>query len=244
MRQFPVDFANIGPWEGVGDVEFAVGGRPWDQKVVYWDEHGFDGRLVHTHTKLGPDNLVGLLFDVTYVDALNYERLWVDLFRKVLKGQIHRTKIREVRSPLADTLTAQILVSVDPARQPESTADYRNDILLMDAKAEEKNGWMVIKASALDSKYLDKIIKQKVSPYCTHDNNRGWLPMGIAYFEYPMGSEKLDNKVSNRSRCKYVVSLDRSAIYLSPTHYKGFSIRMGDGTIVRRRPFYKVKIGV
>ena len=213
----------------------------WDQKTIFFDQTGFDGRLHHTHTKNTDDRDkgVGLLFDATFEGRGNYEKAWLEISHLVLSGAIAPEAVMEVRAPHPEQLRAGIYVDMT-TQGGEQDGEEQKNVRWAEKQAagDQIDGLEVIDESKLGGTGLDKIKGDTETPYARYANNRDWLP-AAAYSEFPAKG------LPNPGKGRYVVSdadgQGKRTIYLSVTHYKGFTLHQQGGD-VHRNAFYRVRL--
>jgi hypothetical protein len=220
----------------------------WDQKTIYYAEEPWDGRLAKTYGKLETElkkmkdppievgdikAKVGLLLDSTYVRRPNYERAWMRVLSEVLEGNFDPRAIKEVRAPEPGLLRAGLYVDMTEKSPKDPKA---KNIKWAEPKLSGTVGDLpVMPASGLGATQLSKVLDRSLASWGRHTNARGWLPPG-AYAEYSVGGG-----VPDGNSARFVATDDRSRIYLSVTHYKGYTVKLGTGEVVNRNPFYRVQ---
>ena len=217
----------------------------WDQKAITIGEGqtSFDGRLDKTYNKAedtqGTPVPVGLLFDSTYVDPRNYEIAWGAINDMLLSGAIPATAIREVRS-----LQPQALLSDIDVKMTEKIADNdpdkgkkQNIKWVENLKGAAQNGYLTVARNALPAHRLAQILNGTEPSYSRYTNDRSWLPSGVVYNEYGAG---ISGSNLDSGSIKFVLSADLQQIYLTVTHYKGYSVTPSGGQPQARNPFFKV----
>ncbi|GAB4208630.1 MAG: hypothetical protein OHK0022_38470 [Roseiflexaceae bacterium] len=233
-------FNNLTPGKGNDygvDVEYQTTdqGKPelWDQKTIYTDQNGFDGRLEHTHTKNTDDqgHGVGLLFDSTFENRTNYEKNWLGISSALLSGHIAPEAVLEVVAPNPQALRADIFVNM-AQQYPQNGVEA--NIKWAEAKRAnaQQHGLEVINQGSLNGTNLANILQGNVNSYSRYKNDRDWLPDGV-YNEFPATG------MPNQGMGRFVISDDNTRIYLTVTHYKGFTVQDQQGT-ANRNPFYRV----
>ncbi|OGB25286.1 MAG: hypothetical protein A3I66_04290 [Burkholderiales bacterium RIFCSPLOWO2_02_FULL_57_36] len=230
-------FKNISPWKGEGDLEYDIDGVAWDQKALFVDQHTpFEGRLGHTQKKHSSSKggLNGLLLDSTTIDSRNYELIWERILNEALTGHLDPKYLAEVRAPDSSALISESDSVFDETKKgnPE---DVRLAIKLDNLATGPSSTIRPIEQSWVPGlgENIQKILAKEKIGYTRHSNNRHWLPPGILYWEHSIGSG---------SRVKLVVSHDLSTMYLTCTHYSGFSIRNEKGVARFCNPFFQVNL--
>jgi hypothetical protein len=226
------------------DVEYESSDRDkpqlWDQKTIFVDQTGFDGRLRKTHGK-NKDTQgrgVGLLFDSTFEGRTNYEKVWLDISQHLMEGTLPGYAVKEVVAPQPDAFRAGIYIDMTrhaTSQDPQEDGNVRWAEKKL-AGRQDDDGLEVIEESALAGSGLDEI-KAGEKSYSRYSNNRDWLPTG-AYSEFGAKGPP------NPGKAKFVVSdastPDKRRVYLSVTHYKGYTVRkVGPGDL-NRNAFYRV----
>ncbi len=179
---------------------------------------------------------VGLLLDSTYIDERNYERIWQTILKTVLHGHLDPRYIKETRAPEDVHLISENFFDVtDREKQPWALSTLTAEKLATAASPMSMIG--SAKLPGVLQKHLEGIIAKTVQPFTQHENNRNWLPTGFLYFEYATPGDSPKDMCGNH--CKLVVSHDLKQIYLTCSHYKGFSYQNGTNTI-SRPPFYAI----
>jgi hypothetical protein len=227
------------------DVEYETNdpGKPqlWDQKTIFVDQTGFDGRLRKTHGK-NKDTQgrgVGLLFDSTFEGRTNYEKVWLEISQHLMDGVFPGSAVKEVVAPNPDAFRAGIYIDMTrhaTSQDPEEDGNVRWAEKKL-AGYQDPDGLEVIDASKLGGTGLDDIQAGTEQSYNRYTNNRDWLPTG-AYSEFGAKGPP------NPGKAKYIASdaatPDKRRIYLSVTHYKGYTVRkVGHGDL-NRNAFYRV----
>jgi ubiquitin C-terminal hydrolase len=250
-------FANIGPWRGDGDLEYAVGSVGWDQKAMYADEHSdFDGRLHHTQDKHsaaeGTEEALeesarkevrkskrnGVILDATIADPRNYELIWEKVLTNVNKGGLDPAMIREVHAPRPTALRSKTVIDTTLAKPADSsgTLDAKSLGAALEleqlARGRPSDQIRHIKPPSWLADEIKKIQTGEKSGYSYHKNDRHWLPPGVLYYEA---------SASKGSKVKIVFDLDQKAFYVTCTHYKGYSIRDASG-LHFCHPFFQVDL--
>jgi hypothetical protein len=213
----------------------------WDQKTLFVDQSGFDGRLTKTHGKNtdAGGRGVGLLFDSTFEGPTNYEKVWLEISQMLMSGALPGSAVKEVVAPNPQAFRAGIFIDMTRhanAQDPEEDGNVRWVETKL-AGRQDAHGLEVIDENKLGGTGLDKIKDGSEQTYNRYTNNRDWLPAG-AYSEF--GAKGLPNT----GKAKFVAS-DASTpgkrrIYLSVTHYKGFTVRKNGIGDVNRNAFYRV----
>lgn len=207
----------------------------WDQKTLFYGETGFDGRISHTHNKNKDDQGkgVGILLDSTYIRKGNYEKAWLHIHKAVLNGEIKPEAIKEVKSAHPERLRSGI--HVDMENKDYGVGGPEQNIKWLENQIGAKSGkYMTISAAKVNGYNLTKIHNGTVQSYGRYTNNRGWLPRGI-WNEYPTSGFKNDGK------CRFVINDTKTQIYLTVSHYKGYTVKhSGSERTVSRNPFVKV----
>jgi len=224
------------------DVEYTTAdtGKPelWDQKTIYSHVTAFDGRVGKTHKKNTDDqgHGVGILFDSTYEGSQNYEQAWVAISQLLLTGQIPPDAVKEVRAPNSGAaLRADIFVDLTVGTvNPDVEEDGNIRWAEREKTGAQVGGLETIATAKVNAKGLNGIVAGTTTPFARYTNNRNWLPDGV-YDEYPATG------FSNDGKARFVITSDsrKRHVYLSVTHYKGFTLRTGTGN-VNRNPFYKI----
>lgn len=234
-------FNNLGVGKGNNynvDVEYRTtdANKPelWDQKSIIFGPNGFDGRISHTHSKNTDQNGrgVGLLFDSTYVSKPNYEKAWLGIHAAILRGSIAATAVKEVAAPNPSALRAEIYVDM--------TQNYAGGSMETNIKTAEGrrsgnqvDGLEEIVGNQLNATNLAQVKAGQVDSYSRYNNNQAWLPHGI-YNEFAV------NGLPNDGTARFVATEDLSRVYLTVTHYKGFTVKPNGAAAVSRNPFYRV----
>ena len=217
----------------------------WDQKAITVGEGqtSFDGRLDKTYNKAedakGTAVPVGLLFDATYADPRNYEIAWAAINEMLLTGAIPATAIKEVRALQPDVFLSDLdvkmtekIASDDPDRGKKQNIKWVENL-----KGAQQNGYFTIPRHTLPANRLAQILNATEPSYSRYGNDRSWLPTGVVYDEFGagIGGSNLDS-----TSIKFVLSADRQQIYLTATHYKGYSVTSSGGQPQARNPFFKI----
>ena len=217
----------------------------WDQKaiVIGQGQTSFDGRLDKTHNKAvdAKDNPapVGLLFDSTFADPRNYEIAWALISEMLLTGAIPPAAIKEVRSLAPEQFLSDIDVKMNEkiAADDPNKGKKQNIKWVENLKGAQANGYFTIPRGSLGANRLAQILNGAEASYSRYANDRSWLPTGVVYNEYGAGiaQSNLDS-----TSIKFVLSADLQQIYLTATHYKGYTVTPTGGQPVARNPFFKV----
>ncbi|HEX5417791.1 MAG TPA: hypothetical protein VFZ25_19200 [Chloroflexota bacterium] len=235
-------FANLDPGKGNqygADVEYKTRdqGKPqlWDQKTIYSDATPFDGRIAHTHQKNTDANGrgVGLLFDSTFENDTNYEKAWLTINAAVLSGEIAPDAVREVRAPNPGALQSDIYVEMArnyPNGGVEANVKWAENNLAH----QQQNGLEVIASGTLGGTNYASIVNHTANSHSRYTNDRNWLPPGV-YDEYAVGG-----LLPNEGKGRFVATEDLSRIYLSVTHYKAYTVKLANQTVVNRNPFFRI----
>jgi ubiquitin C-terminal hydrolase len=261
VRRELFDTVEPGAWEH--DIDLSADDTPWDQKAIVFEKgsEDFAGRLKETHHKYNKKVVgvgetfdastrpseqkkreekyrkVGLLFDSTYVLAKQYEMAWQRIFETVLRGELDPRYIKETRAPEeVGMVSERFFETTDRNKEP-----WALSVLKAEEIATPGEPRSTIASTALPSALQDHllaIVQGTVEAYTAHQNDRGWLPGGVLYFEYSTGSGS-DAKSLGGSHCKLVISHDCQHIYLSCSHYKGFTYKKGDH-FISRPAFYEI----
>ncbi len=232
-------FQNLTPGKQQGgpDIEYRTtdAGEPryWDQKTMYTGHEGFDGRLMETHGKATDQNGrgVGLLLDSTFESPHNYEKNWLGINMLILSGQLPPEAVKEVHAPNPAALRSEIHVVM--------TQQYPNgvekNVKWAEGKSNGQQGnFLQIPAQQLGATNYQAVKAGQENSWSRYSNNRQWLPAGV-YHEYPVKCAQL-----SEGSCRFVMSEDRATVYLSVTHYKGYSVQPAQGAMQVRNPFYLV----
>ena len=217
----------------------------WDQKAITIGkgQTTFEGRLDETHTK-AVDNEetpvpVGLLFDSTYVDRRNYEIAWGTINEMLLSGTIPPVAIREVRALQPEVFLSQLDVKMaekvpegDPEKGKKNNIKWAENL-----KGAQQNGLFTIARNNLPANRLAQILNGTQQSYSRYANDRSWLPSGVVYNEYGAG---ISGSSLDSGSIKFVLSADLQAIYITPTHYAGYSVTPSGGQPQARNPFFRV----
>jgi hypothetical protein len=231
---------------GGHDVEYLTNdpGKPqmWDQKTIYEDKDGFNGRVEHTHTK-GYDAQgrgIGILLDSTFEGPENYEKIWFGFSQALQAGTIPGDSLKEVKAPQPQNLRAEIYVDMTtnaPADAPPEDRNVRWAENLLTG-AQDPDGLECIAPGSLAGTGLNEARAGTGNSWARYRNERGWLP-DAPYNEYAVASNAI-----NAGKARYVVSDDsrpgRRKVYLSVTHYKGFTVNKPVGGRLTRNAFYRV----
>lgn len=208
----------------------------WDQKTIFTDATAFDGRIAHTHKKVLDSNskpAIGLLFDSTFENPTNYEKAWLSINQAILTGEIAPGAVREVRAPNPAAYSAGIYV--DMATKYDGSGVEAN-VKWAEGKCagRQSGGLEVINATSLNGTNYAAVQNGTAHSHSRYTNNRDWLPPGV-YDEYAATG------LPNPGKGRFVAKADLSAIYLTVTHYSGFTVKTTAGPTVNRNPFYKVE---
>jgi hypothetical protein len=180
---------------------------------------------------------VGLLLDSTYERLDNYEKAWLSIHDQVFKGDIDASAIKEVRAPNPELLRSDIYVETNrqyPGGSVERNIQWAETKRATDLDA----GFAKIPRSKLSDTNVAEAATIGSSAHSRYTNNRQWLPTGV-YDEVAVKGGNIPDAGSAR----FVVSEDRTTVYLSVTHYKGFTVKAGTSQPQVRNPFYKVVDG-
>jgi ubiquitin C-terminal hydrolase len=176
---------------------------------------------------------VGLLFDTTYVEDHNYEHFWGLLLHDVLNDHFDPKNLKETRAPDPDALVSSTIIDeAASSRDPSEKA-----VLDLQKLATGGSGNRVMRkiaASALPNYIAPAVlaaVKGELLAYSQHRDNRGYLPPGAVYWEYP---------VSGYNKIKLVISHDRKRLYVTATHYHPYSIRTKSGTTESHHAFFEI----
>ena len=235
-------FANLTPGKGNRynvDVEYSTTdvGKPqlWDQKTIFSDQTPFDGRIRHTHHKNTDENAhgVGLLFDSTFENETNYEKAWVNINRAILSGDITASAVREVRAPNPSLFQSEIYVEMASRVDPGTVAA---NIKWAEPKLNgaQQDGFDVIPAAQLGGTNYAAVLGGTAASHSRYTNNRNWLPPGV-YDEYAASGP-----MPNEGAARFVATESRDRIYLTVTHYKRYTVKLANNTIVNRKAFFRV----
>jgi hypothetical protein len=227
------------------DVEYKTTDRNkvplWDQKTIFWGQEGFAGRIERTRGKATDregKSVVGILLDSTFERLDNYERAWLNISADVLGGIVAPADVKEVRAP--NPAIFQSNVHVDMARRYNDEGAIENNIKWAEGKRSgaSQNGFEVINQASLASTNLPQILANRSTPndapYNRYTNDRAWLPNGV-YDEYPAKN----GGIKNEGMTRFVIA-SNGTVYLTPTHYKGYSVKPASGPMQVRNPFYIV----
>ena len=222
------------------DVEYRTtdrGYQLWDQKTIFTAETAFDGRIVHTHTKVKDDRgkgAIGLLFDSTFENPTNYEKAWLSINRALLSGGIAPGAVREVKAPNPAGFSADIYVDMT---QTYGSSTVAANVKWAEGKraGRQSNGLEVIAASQLTATNYAAVKNGTGTSYSRYSNNRDWLPPAV-YNEYGVSAGP-----PNTGKARFVATDDRGSVYLTVTHYKGFTVKPSGAAAVNRNPFYKIE---
>ncbi|PYS24145.1 MAG: hypothetical protein DMF72_06335 [Acidobacteria bacterium] len=209
----------------------------WDQKTMFSDQNGFDGRLIHTHTKNfdSEKHGVGLLFDSTFENDSNYEKAWLGINKALLSGEIEVGAVKEVRAPNSDlaALHSDIYVEMS-ANNTQGTVEQ--NVKWAETKLDNKTQgvYQVIDKAKIASTNYANVANGTATTHSRYTNNRNWLPPGV-YDEYAVKGG-LPNEGSGR----FVATEDRSEIYLTVTHYKPYTVKLANSSVVNRKAFFRI----
>ena len=230
---------------GGTDVEYLTSdaGKPqmWDQKTLFTERSGFDGRVDHTHTKAhdAQGQGVGILLDSTFEGVDNYEKIWLGFSQMLLSGALPGDALKEVKAPNPGALRADIYVNMTQqagANPPPEEQNVRWTEPLL-AGAQDADGLEIIPAASLGATSLAAVLAGTGNSWARYANNRGWLPTD-AYSEYAATG------LPNPGKARFVVSdpggRRPKRVYLSPTHYKGYTVRKVGTGDVNRNAFLRV----
>jgi hypothetical protein len=234
-------FNNLTPGKGNNygvDVEYQTtdANKPelWDQKSIIFGPNGFDGRIPHTHQKNtdAGGKGVGLLFDSTYVSRPNYEKAWLGINNAILRGAIASDAVKEVVAPNPALLRSEIYVDMN---QNYAGGSVETNIKTAEGwrSGNQVDGLEEIASNQLNGTNLAQVKNGQANSHSRYNNNQAWLPHGV-YNEFAATG------LANNGAGRFVVSDDGSRIYLTVTHYKGFTVKPNGIAAVSRNPFYRV----
>jgi hypothetical protein len=213
----------------------------WDQKTIYTDQSGFKGRVDETHSK-GTDPQgrgIGILLDSTFEGTDNYEKIWLGFSQMLLDGRLPGSALKEVVAPQPQNFRAAIHVDMTVHASANASPEEKNIRWAENRLTgqQDANGLQCIAPASLAGTGLNQARAGTGNSWSRYRNDRNWLP-AEPYSEYAV-----EGVIPNPGKARFVVTDDtregRRKVYLSVTHYKGFTVNTANG-MVSRNAFYRV----
>jgi hypothetical protein len=223
------------------DVDFETntpvnGYKYWDQKAMYLDGPGWDGRVEHTHAKdvKGDGKKTGILVDTTYATDKDYQRGWLSLNKNILSGVIDPRAIKETK--VNNAAAAEKNITFDSTKT-YNTGDgeiYNLKILHKTIK----DAGFTSQTISTDLNGLTSQIQAKLTAkdFVSYRDHRGRLPRGnyIEINGVHFDSGQVGAKV------RVVLNTNDLACYLTVTHYEPFTWKPGSGAQVNKLAFFSM----